>query len=105
MVVRPPRNGRPFLGAPPTERQRVLPPAKGARTVESASYFREKAEQCRRLAGWILTPHDPTAASLRALSVEFDAAAAVLDARTAAAQSIGYGDDVPLNAQPSLIAN
>jgi hypothetical protein len=63
--------------------------------MESASYFREKAEQCRRLAAAILTRNDPTAVSLAALSVEFDPAAAVIEARTAAAQTIGYGDDVP----------
>jgi hypothetical protein len=63
--------------------------------MESASYFREKAEQCRRLAVGILTRNDPTAVSLAALAVEFDAAAMVIEARTAAAQSIGYGDDVP----------
>ena len=63
--------------------------------MESASYFRENAEQCRRLAAAILTRNDPTAVSLAALSVEFDAAAAVIEARTAAAQAVGYGDDVP----------
>jgi hypothetical protein len=63
--------------------------------MESASYFREKAEQCRRLADCILTRNDPTAVSLAALAVEFDAAATVIEARTAAAQLIGYGDDVP----------
>jgi hypothetical protein len=61
--------------------------------MESASYFREKAEQCRRLAAG-LTRNDPTALSLNALAVEFNAAAAVIEARTAAAHAIGYGDDV-----------
>jgi hypothetical protein len=63
--------------------------------MESAGYFREKAEQCRRLAGCILTRNDPTAVSLAALAREFDAAAAVIEARTAAAHAIGYGDDFP----------
>ncbi len=70
--------------------------------METASYFREKAEQCRRLAGCILTRNDPTAASLGALAVEFDAAAAVIDARTAAARAIGYGDDVPPDETPRV---
>jgi hypothetical protein len=70
--------------------------------MEAASYFREKAEQCRRMVVAILTRNDPTAASLNALAVEFDAAAAVIDARTAAAQVIGYGDDVPPEAAPPL---
>ena len=51
--------------------------------MESASYFREMAEQCRRLAVSILAHYDPTRAGLCALAVEFDAAAAVLEARTA----------------------
>ena len=63
--------------------------------MESAGYFREKAEQCRRLASCILTRNDPTAVSLAALAREFDAAAAVIEARTAAAHAISYGDDFP----------
>jgi hypothetical protein len=62
--------------------------------LESASYFREKAEQCRRLSRCIGRLDDPTADSLKALAIEFDAAAAVVDARIAAAQAIGYGDGV-----------
>ncbi len=62
--------------------------------MESASYFREKATQCRRLAACIPTRNDPTASSLSALAIEFDAAAAVIDARTAAALVIGCGTDV-----------
>jgi hypothetical protein len=68
--------------------------------METASYFREKAEQCRRMAASILTRNDVTATSLAALALEFDAAAAVIDARTAAAQVIGYGDDVPPDTAP-----
>jgi hypothetical protein len=63
--------------------------------MESANYFREKAEQCRRLARSIPTRNDPTGVSLHALAVEFDATASAIDARSAAAQFIGYGDDVP----------
>jgi hypothetical protein len=72
--------------------------------MESASSFREKAEQCRRLAVCILTRNDPTATSLRALAIEFDAAASVIDARTAAALAIGYGDDIPPDSEPQPIA-
>jgi len=63
--------------------------------VQSASYFREKAEQCRRLAACILTRDDPTAVSLKALGIEFDATAEAIDARTATAEVIGYGESVP----------
>ena len=49
----------------------------------------EKVGQCRRLAACILTRNDPMAAWLAALAVEFEAAAAVIVARSAAAQSIG----------------
>ena len=61
--------------------------------MQTASYFREKAEQCRRLAACIHA-NDPAATSLRALAIEFDAAAGVIDARMTAAQTIGYGGDV-----------
>src|ERR671916_260179 len=83
------------LGAP---RQRdTCAPARNrrGRIVQSASYFREKAEQCRRLAACIPRRDDPTAASLNALGIEFDATATAIDARTAAAQAIGYGGSVP----------
>lgn len=63
--------------------------------VQSASYFREKAEQCRRLRRAIFTRNDPTAASLEAMAVEFDAQATAIEARTPAADMLGYGDDVP----------
>jgi len=63
--------------------------------VQSASYFREKANQCRRLAACLLVRDDPTAVALKALGIEFDAAAAAVDAREAAAQAIGYGESVP----------
>ncbi len=54
--------------------------------METASDLRAKAEQCRRMAAHILTRNDATAASLQALAIEFDAEAAVIDARTAAAR-------------------
>ena len=62
--------------------------------METANYFREKAEQCRRFSLCIATRNDPTAISLKALATEFDAAAAVIEARTVAAQAIGHGDDI-----------
>ena len=64
-----------------------------------------KRSNARRLATGILARNDPTRTSLEALAVEFDAAAAVLDARTAAALAIGYGDDIPPQSQPPLISN
>jgi hypothetical protein len=54
------------------------------------------------LAACILSRNDVTAASLTALAIEFDAAAAVIDARTAAAQVIGYGDDIPPDTTPHI---
>lgn len=62
--------------------------------AHTASYFREKAEQCRRLARAILSRNDPTQASLAAMAVEFDAQAAAIEASVATAHVIGYGDDV-----------
>jgi hypothetical protein len=64
--------------------------------METAGYFREKAEQCRWLAACIPTRNDPTASSLNALASEFDAAAAAIDARTATALAIGCATDIPL---------
>jgi hypothetical protein len=43
--------------------------------VETPSYFREKAKQCRRLAAGIADPKDPTAKGLLALAEEFEAKA------------------------------
>jgi hypothetical protein len=70
--------------------------------LESASYFREKAEQCRRLSRCIGRLNDPTANSLKALAIEFDAAAAVVDARIAAALVIGHGDALPPDETPRV---
>jgi hypothetical protein len=58
--------------------------------MTNAVYFRQKAEQCRRLAASI-NHNDPAAESLRKLVTEFDAQAAALEAETAAAIDIGYG--------------
>jgi hypothetical protein len=57
--------------------------------VQSASYFREKAEQCRRLAQAILSRNDPTQASLLVLAAEFDAQAAAIEASVATAHIMG----------------
>lgn len=70
--------------------------------MESASYFREKAEQCRRLSLCISRRDDPTANSLNALAIEFDAAAAVIDARTATARVIGHGRALAMVETPRL---
>jgi hypothetical protein len=73
--------------------------------VESASYFREKAEQCRRLAACIHRRDDPMAVSLKALGIEFDATAGAIDARTATALAIGYGESVAPDTLPGLVLN
>jgi hypothetical protein len=55
----------------------------------TADYFRQKADQCRRLAKSILIRDDPTAAGLHALAVEFDSQAALIEAETATTKLIG----------------
>jgi hypothetical protein len=62
--------------------------------MSTAVYFRQKAEQCRRLASGIMARNDPTSDALIALSVEFDSKAHALEAEAKAAVLIGYGDDV-----------
>jgi hypothetical protein len=62
--------------------------------MATAVFFRQKAEQCRRLASGILGRNDPTSESLIALSVEFDSKAQALEAEAKAAVLIGYGDDI-----------
>jgi hypothetical protein len=57
------------------------------------------------LAACILTRDDPTALSLEALGVEFDATAATIEARTAAARAIGYGESVPPDTLRALVLN
>jgi hypothetical protein len=53
--------------------------------MTAAAYFRQKAEQCRRLAAGILTRNDPTGLALQALAVEFDGKATALEADAASA--------------------
>jgi hypothetical protein len=55
----------------------------------TADYFRQKADQCRRLATSILIRDDPTAAGRHALAVEFDSQAALIEAETATTKLIG----------------
>jgi hypothetical protein len=69
--------------------------------MATALYFRQKAEQCRRLASAILTRNDPTAMALQALAVEFDQRAKALESETAAALLIGYGDDIGDHSAPA----
>jgi hypothetical protein len=59
--------------------------------MSNAICFRQKAKQCRRLAGGILVSNDRTAEALFTLAVEFDNRAAALEAETA---TVGYGDDI-----------
>jgi hypothetical protein len=47
--------------------------------MENRLYFRRKAEQCRRLAAYMTVENDKTAASLKAMAIEFDAMAAAAD--------------------------
>jgi hypothetical protein len=51
--------------------------------VSNAVYFRQKAEQCRRLANAILNHNDPAREALNAMASEFDSHAAVYEAETA----------------------
>jgi pantoate kinase len=51
------------------------------------AYFREKAEQCRRMAANITG--DPTAEALLRLAEEFEAKAALYEAQKRAARAIG----------------
>ena len=62
--------------------------------MATAIYFRQKAEQCRRLANGLANDKDPAVTALRALAVEFDHKAQALESETAAALLIGYGDDI-----------
>lgn len=62
--------------------------------THNASHFREKAEQCRRLARSILSRNDPTQASLLAMAAEFDAQATAIEGSVATVHVIGYGDNV-----------
>jgi hypothetical protein len=62
--------------------------------METAAYFIEKAAQCRRLADAITREDDPTKRALVALANEFEVNAKAIQARAAAAQQIGIGDDI-----------
>ena len=55
----------------------------GAAMEETADYFRQKAEHCRRLAGAVVNQQDPVVANLLALAVEFEARAVALTAEQA----------------------
>jgi hypothetical protein len=54
--------------------------------MEDAAYFREKAEQCRRLAAGILIRNDRTKEALLTLSREYDLKAVAVEARSATAR-------------------
>jgi len=56
--------------------------------TETAEYFREKAEQCRRLACAVANQRDPVVANVLALAVEFEAKAVALTAEEASAKQI-----------------
>ena len=62
--------------------------------MATAVIFRQKAEQCRRLANAFSNSNEPAVGSLKALAIEFDAKATTIEAETAAALSIGCGDDI-----------
>lgn len=49
-----------------------------------ATYFRQKAAQCRSLADALLDQTDPVIAQLRSMADEFDANAQALETRLAA---------------------
>jgi hypothetical protein len=55
---------------------------------DTADYFRQKAEQCRRLADAVPNQKDPVVASLLALAVEFEAKAVALTAEAASEKQI-----------------
>ena len=56
--------------------------------METADYFRQKAEQCRRLAEAVANPHDPIVANLLTLAVSFEAKAVALAAEEAGEKQI-----------------
>ena len=56
--------------------------------MEDADYFRQKAEQCHRLASGLFKQDDPAVASLLALAVEFEAKAVALTAKEASEKQI-----------------
>jgi hypothetical protein len=54
--------------------------------METAQYFRQTAEQCRRLADGVGDQKDPVVANLLALAAEFEARAVALAAEEASAK-------------------
>jgi hypothetical protein len=56
--------------------------------MEDADYFRQKAEQCRRLASGLMNDRDPAVAALLALAVEFEAKAVTLTAKEASEKQV-----------------
>ena len=56
--------------------------------MEDADYFRQKAEQCRRLASGLVNANDPAVAALLALAVEFEARAVALAAEEASEKQV-----------------
>jgi len=56
--------------------------------LETADYYRQKAAQCRRLAGALINQDDPVVAALLALAVEFEAKAVALAAETATEKQV-----------------
>ena len=56
--------------------------------AQTADYFRQKAEQCRRLAGAVVNSNDPVVANLLALAVGFEAKAVALAAEEASDKQI-----------------
>ena len=57
-------------------------------SAQTADYFRQKAEQYRRLADSVVNSNDPVVANLLALAVEFEAKAVALTAEEASAKQI-----------------
>jgi len=62
---------------------------------ETADYFRQKAEQCRRLAAQIPNQHDPMVTSLLAMAVEFEAKAVALTAQEVSERQTDTVEDKP----------
>jgi hypothetical protein len=58
------------------------------RRLETAEYYRQKAAQCRRLAGAMLDQDDPVVAGLLAMAVEFEAQAVALAAGEVTAKQV-----------------
>jgi hypothetical protein len=63
--------------------------------MEDADCFRQKAEQCRRLASGLLNDKDPAVAALLALAVEFEAKAVALTAEQASERQVEQIDPKP----------